>query len=61
MIDRGWEPPRCAHGHILLGCPERDCPEQNTYLAEQNRAADAYFQRLEDTAAIVVAEALGRR
>lgn len=20
-----WEVPRCAHGHIILGCPHDDC------------------------------------
>lgn len=38
MIDSGWQPPRCSHGKILLGCPHEDCDEQNEYLAEQNQA-----------------------
>ena len=42
--------PRCRHGHIILGCPDDKCPEQNVFLAQQKEAADAYFEwRIRDT------------
>lgn len=57
MIDRlnaergeSWEPPRCSHGRILLGCPHDDCPEQTAYLATQTAALDQYEARLNDWA-----------
>jgi hypothetical protein len=50
----GWEPPRCRHGSILLGCPHGNCQEQNDYLAKQKAAIDAYWARVEaDTRAFV--------
>ena len=36
------EIPRCSHGHIVLGCPHDDCPEQTAYLAEQNQRLDEF-------------------
>jgi hypothetical protein len=27
--------PRCRHGNIILGCPEKVCDEQTVYLIEQ--------------------------
>lgn len=41
-----WAPPRCSHGHILLGCPHHDCTEQSEYLAQQKEALDAYMESL---------------
>ena len=31
-----WQPPRCIHGNIILGCPEDDCPTQSAYLDQMN-------------------------
>ncbi len=36
--------PRCAHGAIILGCPDDDCTEQVAYLARQNAILDAYYE-----------------
>lgn len=33
--------PRCAHGNILLGCPEDVCPEQDAYVGA---VADQYAE-----------------
>jgi hypothetical protein len=41
-----WHPPRCTHGHIILGCPHADCEEQNAYIAHHEAALDAYYQTL---------------
>lgn len=38
-----WEPPRCIHGHIILGCPEEDCVQQNAYLERQQEALKIYL------------------
>lgn len=54
-----WAPPRCAHGHILLGCPHDDCAEQNAYLAEQNARIDAWHERQQDDARRLVRSMLG--
>jgi hypothetical protein len=40
-----WQPPRCIHGHIILGCPHDDCPTQNAYLDQQRAAMREYEQR----------------
>lgn len=40
-----WEPPRCRHGRILLGCPHDDCPENNTYVVLEELAIDIYGRR----------------
>ena len=45
MSDSDWQPPRCSHGHILLGCPHDDCPEQTTYLAAQREQILNYEAR----------------
>lgn len=54
-----WAPPRCAHGHILLGCPHDDCAEQNAYLAEQNARIRAWHERQQDYARRLVRSMLG--
>lgn len=51
--------PRCQHGRIILGCPDDDCPEQNDYLAKQNAAVDAMYERQRDDARAYVRELLG--
>jgi hypothetical protein len=40
-----WEPPRCRHGRILLGCEHDDCPENNAYVVLQEVAIDLYRRR----------------
>lgn len=59
IVAETWVVPRCAHGHILLGCPHDDCAEQNAYLAEQNAAVEAHLQRQQDEARKIVRESLG--
>lgn len=34
--------PRCRHGHILLGCDDATCPDQNAYLDTQRAALAVY-------------------
>lgn len=46
--DPPLEIPRCEHGHILLGCPHDDCPQQNAYLDEIRSAMKHYEDRLWD-------------
>lgn len=41
-----WEPPRCSHGYILLGCPHIDCVEQSEYLAQQDAALAEFEQSM---------------
>lgn len=45
-----WQPPRCIHGHIILGCPHDDCPTQNAFLDQQQAAMDDYYRRQEQAA-----------
>jgi hypothetical protein len=55
----GWQPPRCSHGHILLGCPHDDCPEQGTYLAAAREQILNWEARLQTEARRLVREELG--
>jgi hypothetical protein len=57
--DVTFEPPRCSHGNIILGCPHDECPEQNAYLAEQRTALDAHFARQQEDARRLVRSVLG--
>jgi hypothetical protein len=54
-----WEPPRCVHGRILLGCPHVDCPTQLAYLDQQNAVIAAWHQRQQDEAREIVRSLLG--
>jgi hypothetical protein len=54
-----WQPPRCIHGHILLGCPHDDCPTQNAYLDQQNAAIDEWYRQGEEAARRYVRGMLG--
>jgi hypothetical protein len=54
-----WEPPRCIHGNIILGCPHDDCPTQLAYLDQQEAAIDAWQQRQQDEARKLVRQLLG--
>lgn len=54
-----WEPPRCSHGRILLGCPDDDCPEQNAYLSAQERTLVRLEQKAQADARRLVCESLG--
>ena len=36
------EPYMCRHGHLVLGCPHDDCPEQAAYVAIQHAAYRQY-------------------
>ena len=47
--------PRCMHGHIILGCPNDDCPTQNAHLAEQRAALDLWHAKQQRAAADLVA------
>jgi hypothetical protein len=49
-----WQPPRCIHGRIILGCPYEDCPTQTAYLDQMNAAMDAYWLRQEREARAIV-------
>jgi hypothetical protein len=49
-----WEPPRCVHGHIVLGCPRDDCPTQGAYLDQQEAAMAAWEQRQQFAARQIV-------
>ena len=42
--------PHCRHGHILLGCDDDTCPEQNAYLAIQRAAMTAYDEQMRSNA-----------
>lgn len=42
-----WQPPRCSHDKIILGCPDDDCPEQNAYIEEMQAGLRAYNATLE--------------
>jgi hypothetical protein len=54
-----WEPPRCIHGHILLGCPHDDCPTQTAYLDQQEAALAEWEQRQRKEARRLVRRLLG--
>ena len=54
-----WQPPRCIHGRILLGCPHEDCPTQNAYLDQQNAAIREWERRQQQAARDYVRSALG--
>lgn len=41
-----WAPPRCIHGHIILGCPHDDCPTQGAYLDQHAAALREWERRL---------------
>lgn len=51
-----WQVPRCAHGHILLGCPHDDCEEQNRMIAITDAAVDAHYQSQQQAAKDFVAD-----
>lgn len=53
-----WTPPRCIHGHIILGCPHDDCPTQGAYLDQQNAALDEWEARQRDAVRRVVHDLL---
>jgi len=54
-----WEPPRCIHGHIVLGCPHDDCPTQTAYLDQQEAAMRGFWARQQEAARRHVRMALG--
>lgn len=45
MAGADWQPPRCIHGYIVLGCPHDDCPTQLAYLDQQDAAMRDYQLR----------------
>ena len=57
-LDRPICAPRCRHGHIILGCPDDECPEQSAYLERHNAAIDAMYERQWQEARRVVREML---
>ncbi len=54
-----WEPPRCEHGAILLGCPRDDCEQQNAYVAAQDAAMTRWENQQQERARRLVRTALG--
>lgn len=54
-----FDPPRCRHGNILLGCPNALCPEQNAYVAEQKAALARWEAAQQAAARRIVRDALG--
>lgn len=59
MTAETWEPPRCRHGHVILGCPLGWCPDQNAYIDEQNAAMDRWERDRQDDARRLVRDYLG--
>jgi hypothetical protein len=57
--EMSWEPPRCVHGNILLGCPHDDCPIQNAYLDQQHAAIREHEHRQRQAARDFVRTSLG--
>ena len=54
-----WAPPRCAHGRIILGCPEEVCPEQDAYLAEYAARYEAYVAEQQQQARLLIQSLMG--
>jgi len=54
-----WEPPRCIHGKIILGCPENNCPTQSAYLDQQKAAVRDWEARQQEDARRFVRFAMG--
>lgn len=54
-----WIPPRCVHGHILLGCPHDDCPTQTAYLDQQDAAISEWEARQAAAVRQLVRDLLG--
>jgi hypothetical protein len=50
----GWDPPRCIHGRIVLGCPHDDCPTQLAFLDQQEAALAEWELRQQETARRIV-------
>ena len=51
--------PRCRHGHIILGCPHRRCPEQDAYVADINARVEEWHVYGEKVARRHVRSTLG--
>ena len=54
-----WQPPRCEHDNIILGCPHDDCTDQNNYLVLQQAQVERYHEGQRRLARRIVREALG--
>jgi len=54
-----FETPRCEHGNIILGCPIRECPDQNDYIDQFNNTLCRYEEHQQRAARRFVREALG--
>ncbi len=50
--------PRCKHGNIILGCPEKVCDEQTVYLIDQETRMVEWEQRQQAEAKRIVDAAL---
>ena len=59
MTDDVFVVPRCEHGNIILGCPHKDCVEQNAYLAKSRQAVAAYEANQQAEARKLVRSILG--
>lgn len=51
-----WQPPRCIHGYIILGCPHDDCPTQVAYLDQQQAVLRDYYARQAEIARAIADE-----
>lgn len=54
-----WTPPRCEHGHLILGCPRDDCQQQNAYLSSINHRIDQLYAQQQHAARRIVRQLLG--
>lgn len=59
MAGQDWQPPRCVHGNILLGCPHDDCPTQMSHLDQLAVALRDYEHHQNQAARDCVRSALG--
>jgi hypothetical protein len=59
MSHMDWQPPRCVHGNIILGCPHDDCAAQNAYLDQQKAAMREWDHRGQQAARDMVRPMLG--
>jgi hypothetical protein len=54
MNHMDWQPPRCTHGNIILGCPHDDCAAQNAYLNQAHAAMREWDHRAQQAARDIV-------
>lgn len=54
-------PPRCDHGHIILGCPEEVCEKQDAYLADMEASLERWHERQRHDAREIVELLMGEK